>query len=189
MSYNEWYNKWQRMTTSDNKWQRVTANDIEWETEVVTRKCSVNKMLLKPVALFSSDSNASVFQWILRNFKNVYFVKYQRTAASGEQVEENDFRLQNEWQRVKASDTINENEWYNERQWMATSGGTTDSGWEPVGARSSRPEVLFKKSVPKNFAQFLEKYHFLIKLQFWRPTTLLESYSITGAFLWPLRSF
>ena len=95
------------MTTSDNKWQRVTANDIEWEPEVVARKCSVNKMLLKPVALFSSDSNTSVFQWILRNFKIVYFTKHQQTAASGEQVEENDFSLQNGCHRLATSD----NEW------------------------------------------------------------------------------
>ena len=38
-SDNEWYNKWQRMTTSDNEWQRVvervrtsgTTNYNEWQ--------------------------------------------------------------------------------------------------------------------------------------------------------------
>ena len=29
----EWYNEWQRMTTSDNKWQLVTTNDNEWYNE------------------------------------------------------------------------------------------------------------------------------------------------------------
>ena len=32
---NEWYNEWQRMTTSDNEWQRVTMSgttiDKEWQ--------------------------------------------------------------------------------------------------------------------------------------------------------------
>ena len=30
-SDNEWYNEWQRMTTTDIKWQRVTKNDNEWQ--------------------------------------------------------------------------------------------------------------------------------------------------------------
>ena len=27
----EWYNEWQRVTTSDNEWQRVTMNGNEWQ--------------------------------------------------------------------------------------------------------------------------------------------------------------
>ena len=49
------------------------------------------------------------------------------------------------------------------------------------------PEVFFKKAVLKNFATFIEKQLcwslFLIKLQTFRPATLLKSDSNTGVFL------
>ena len=35
-SDNEWYNEWQRMTTSDNKWQRVTTSDKEWQRVTIS---------------------------------------------------------------------------------------------------------------------------------------------------------
>ena len=28
---NEWYNEWQRVTTSDKEWQRMAMSDSEWE--------------------------------------------------------------------------------------------------------------------------------------------------------------
>ena len=33
-SDNEWYNEWQRVTTSDSEWQRVTTSDKEWQRVV-----------------------------------------------------------------------------------------------------------------------------------------------------------
>ena len=39
-SDNEWYNKWQRVTTNDNKWynewQRVTTGGIEWREVTIS---------------------------------------------------------------------------------------------------------------------------------------------------------
>ena len=54
--------------------------------------------------------------------------------------------------------------------------------------RSSRLEMFFKIGVLKNFAMFTGNHlcwnFFLIKLQPWRPATLLKRDSNTGAFLW-----
>ena len=34
----EWYNEWQRVTTSDNEWQRVTKNNNEWQRMTASDK-------------------------------------------------------------------------------------------------------------------------------------------------------
>ena len=36
---------------------------------------------LRPATLLKRDSNAGVFQWILRNFKNIYFEEHVQTAT------------------------------------------------------------------------------------------------------------
>ena len=58
--------------------------------------------------------------------------------------------------------------------------------------RSSRSQMFFKMGVPKNFAIFTKKHMcwnlFLLRLQPWRPTTLLKKDSNTGIFLWILRN-
>ena len=50
------------------------------------------------------------------------------------------------------------------------------------------PEMLFKKVVLKNFAHLTEKHLcwslFLIKMEAWRPATLLKRESNTDVFLW-----
>ena len=55
------------------------------------------------------------------------------------------------------------------------------------------PEVFSKKGALKNFANFTRKYPcwslFLIKLQAFRPATLLKRDSNTGMFLLTLRNF
>ena len=58
--------------------------------------------------------------------------------------------------------------------------------------RSSLSQMFFKIGVLKNFANFIGKHQcwslFLIKLQAWRPATLLKRDSNTGVFLWNLRN-
>ena len=55
------------------------------------------------------------------------------------------------------------------------------------------PEAFYKKAVLKNFTIFTEKHLrwslFLIKLQTFRPETLLKRESSTDDFLWILRNF
>ena len=59
--------------------------------------------------------------------------------------------------------------------------------------RSNHSKIFFKIGVLKNFAKFTRKHlwwrFFLIKLQTWRPATLLKRDSNTGAFLRYLRNF
>ena len=59
--------------------------------------------------------------------------------------------------------------------------------------RSSRPEVLCKKGVPRNFAKFTGKHMcqslLFNKLAGLRLATSLKRDSGTGVFLWTLRSF
>ena len=91
-------------------------------------------------------------------FKNTYFVEHPRTTAFGEQVEESDFRFQNECQRMATSD----NEWKQVIQWMKTSDSewqrmaegepvkraneSNESEWEPeaVAGRCSVKKVFLK---------------------------------------------
>ena len=61
------------------------------------------------------------------------------------------------------------------------------------GSRSSLSQMFFKIGVLKNFANFIGKHQcwniFLIKLQAWRPSTLLKRDSNAGVFLLNLRYF
>ena len=74
-SDNEWYNEWQRMTTSgttsDNEWQRVTTSDNEWQ-QVIT-----------------NDNEWQRVEW-----NN----KWQRVAVSNTTSD-------NEWQQMAMSDS------------------------------------------------------------------------------------
>ena len=58
--------------------------------------------------------------------------------------------------------------------------------------RDSHPSCSIKKDLLKNFIIFTGKHLcwilFLIKLQDWRPTTLLKRDSSTGVFLWILQN-
>ena len=64
--------------------------------------------------------------------------------------------------------------------------------WDETN-RSSLSQIYFKIGVLKNFANFIRKQQcwslFLIKLQAWRPATLLKRDSNTGVFLWNLWNF
>ena len=51
-SDNEWYNEWQRMTTSDNKWQRVTTSDKEWHWVVQRVTTNDNEWPFRLIFLF-----------------------------------------------------------------------------------------------------------------------------------------
>ena len=55
------------------------------------------------------------------------------------------------------------------------------------------PKVVYKKAVRKNFTMFMRKHLcwsvFSIKLQAFRPITLLKRESNTGYFLWILQNF
>ena len=59
--------------------------------------------------------------------------------------------------------------------------------------RNSRSQIFFKISVLKNLANFTEKHlfrkPFLIKLQAFRPATLLKREFSTCVFVWNLRNF
>ena len=51
-SDNEWYNEWQRMTTSDNKWQRVTTSDKKWHWVVQRVTTNDNEWPFRLIFLF-----------------------------------------------------------------------------------------------------------------------------------------
>ena len=67
------------------------------------------------------------------------------------------------------------------------------TAWKWNKSKSSRSQIVFKIGVLKNFINFIGKYIywnlFLIKLQAWRPATLLKRDSNTGVFLWNLQNF
>ena len=58
----------------------------------------------------------------------------------------------------------------------------------PHAPRNSLSQIFFKIGVIKNFTNFIGKHQcwsiFSIKLQAWRPATLLKRGSNTGVFLW-----
>ena len=34
----DWYNEWQRVTTTNNEWQQITASDSEWHQAIILAK-------------------------------------------------------------------------------------------------------------------------------------------------------
>ena len=73
-SDNEWYNEWQRITTSDNEWHRVTTNDYEWQ-HVVQRVTKSNSKWRRVTA------NGNKRQWVRAVVQRMKTVQY--TSKNG----------------------------------------------------------------------------------------------------------
>ena len=63
-SDNEWYNEWQRMTTSgttnDNEWQQMTKSDNEWQRVAISANFSFSQIREEATIKHPKESSLNI---------------------------------------------------------------------------------------------------------------------------------